>query len=252
MFYQFQHFGLSESFSREFGKNFHFPMHLHQSFEYITALAGEVTVTVDQETYRLKVGDAVLVFPNQLHSIECEDGEHMLCIFSPELIRAYTSKTATKIPVNNFFSPDPSLQNALLLLSENAPSFEKKGILYSLCTAFDRSATYQTRIRNDHLLLYKIFEFVENNYKNSCSLANLSKEMGYDYSYLSRYFKKITQLSFNEYVNRYRINNACRVLTNTTDSMIQCAFESGYRSLRSFNRNFKTIMGITPQEYRGK
>lgn len=252
MFYQFQHFGLSESFSREFGENFNFPLHLHQSFECIMVLSGEVEVTVDQTHYCLKKGEAVLVFPNQLHSLSYANGEHMLCIFSPELVRAYTSKMTLKIPRNNCFDIPLQLQNELQNLAEDAPSFEKKALLYSLCTAFDRNAVYHPRVQNDHALLYRIFEFVEINYKQDCTLSMLAKETGYDYSYLSRYFKKITLLSFNEYVNHYRINNACRLLTSTTDTMIQCAYESGYRSLRSFNRNFKEIIGITPQEYRSK
>lgn len=252
MFYQFQHFGTSEAFSREFGNNFSFPIHLHQSFEFITPLSGEIEVTVDQKHYKLKRGDCVLIFPNQLHSLNCPQSEHMLCIFSPELIRAFASKKSTLIPENNQFHVDSPLIDALCTLPEDAPSFEKKALLYSLCTIFDKNASYQTLLRDEHALLYKIFDFVEDHYKEDCSLEDLSKALGFHYSYLSRYFKKITSVSFNEYVNRRRISNACYLLTNTPNSMIECAFESGYASLRSFNRNFKNIVGITPLEYRNQ
>ena len=45
MFYQDQHFGVSEYFCRETGENFSFPAHIHRSFECITVLKGEMTVT---------------------------------------------------------------------------------------------------------------------------------------------------------------------------------------------------------------
>ena len=62
----------------------------------------------------------------------------------------------------------------------------------------------------------------------------------------------ITGISFNSYKNRYRINNACYLLSNSNYSILQCALESGYQSVRSFNRNFKNILGITPAEYRNR
>ena len=252
MFYQFQHFGASEAFSREHGYDFSFPLHLHQSFEFITTLSGEIEVIVDQKHYHLRRGDCVLIFPNQLHALNCPQSEHMLCIFSPELVKAYASKKNAMIPDSNQFQLDPRLIDELSALSENAPSFEKKAILYPLCAQFDKNAVFHPREKSEYELLFEIFHFVEENYRSDCSLDALSKAIGFHYSYLSRYFKKMTDISYNEYVNRRRISNVCYLLTNTPNSMIECAFESGYASLRSFNRNFKSIVGMTPLEYRNR
>ena len=98
----------------------------------------------------------------------------------------------------------------------------------------------------------QIFEFVEKNYNDNCELLSLAENTGYSYSYLSRYFKNITGISFNTYKNRYRINKACYLMDNFNYSILHCALESGYKSIRSFNRNFKNTLGITPIEYRSK
>ena len=92
MFYQFQHFGISEYFCKEYGKNFSFPAHLHQSFEFITVLSGEMDITVDDKTYKLSSGESLLIFPHQLHSLSSTNSKHMLCIFSPDIVIAYYSK----------------------------------------------------------------------------------------------------------------------------------------------------------------
>ena len=252
MFYQFQHFGISEYFCKEYGKNFKFPMHLHQSFEVITVLKGEMKIIIDDSEYWLKNGDSVLIFPHQLHSIESFDSEHMLCIFSPELVKAYSSKVSNKKPIKNNLRLNNYLVDTLDKILTNSTTFEKKGILYSICAEFDKSAEYIKRSSYDESLLQNIFEFVEENYSNSCELSDLASKTGYSYSYLSRCFKKVTGISFNAYVNRYRISNACYLLNNSNYSILQCALESGYTSVRSFNRNFISILSVTPKEYREK
>ena len=251
MFYQFQHFGLSEYFCKEQGKNFSFAGHLHQSFEFITILSGEMEITVDGKQYTLAAGESMLIFPHQLHSLSSTNSEHMLCIFSPDIVRAYSSKILKKVPENNKFTLNPHIINSVNELSEKSTQVKKKGILYSVCAEFDENARYTNKNSDDKNLLRKIFEYVESNYNKDCSLENLSKETAFSYSYLSRYFKNTVGMSFNYYVNQYRINNACYILNNSNCSILQCALDSGYTSLRSFNRNFKAITGTTPREYRG-
>lgn len=250
MIYQFSHFGLSEYFCKEQGKNFSFPAHLHHSFEIIVVMYGEMDVTIENNTYTLKKNESVLIFPNQVHSLSSNNSEHMLCIFSPELVKAYSSKIAGKKPTQNSFKPDKYLIDALNRITSDSSSIEKKGILYSICAEFDKNVEYDTYKSLDENLLYKIFEYVEKNFENECSLRSLSNSTGYSYSYLSRLFKRITGASYNSYVNQYRISNACYLLHNTNNSILQCAIESGYKSLRSFNRNFMSFLSVTPKEYR--
>lgn len=252
MFYQYNHFGTAEYFRKEYGENFSFPVHLHNSFEVITVISGEMTVAVDDNVYTLNPGEAVLIFPNQLHSLQSSCCKHMLCIFSSDLVKAYFSRISKKVPIKNIMSIDDFLLRLLDNISPDSSVIEKKGTLYTLCAEFDKSAEYRDRSKLCDNILYKIFEFVEQNYAKDCSLMKLSDEAGYSYSYLSRCFKKSTGISFNSYVNQYRISNACYLLNNTDYPIIHCALESGYKSLRSFNRNFIASLGITPSEYRLK
>ena len=250
MFYQFNHIGSSDYFVKEYGEDFSFPPHMHLCFEFISVLDGEMKVTVDGKENVLHRGESLLIFPNQLHSLESVKSRHMLCIFSPELVRAYSSKIEKSLPESNRFAPDEYLIESLNRIDEESSLIAKKGILYSLCASFDENAAYIPRKVGQKGLLSKIFAFVEQNFAGECTLEELSTQIGYDYAYLSRSFKKSTGISYVSYLNIYRINRACYLLDNTDLSILQCALESGYSSLRTFNRNFKSHLGISPAEYR--
>ncbi|MBO5883680.1 MAG: helix-turn-helix transcriptional regulator [Clostridia bacterium] len=228
-----------------------FPTHLHGNLEFITITEGEVTVNVDKKQYSVTPGTSVLVFPNQPHSFHIERGnEVFICIFSPHLVKAYFPLHNGKRPESNIFECPPSLIECLNELKNTQNILKIKSILYYLCSEFDKTRTYYDIHSDNNTVLSKIFSFVEDNYRKDCSLEHLSRHISYNKIYISKYFKKITGVSYTEYVNRYRINEATFLLKSSTHKILEIALECGFTSLRSFNRNFKDVIGMTPLEYR--
>ena len=134
------HWG-SPDFTRiENGENFNYRAHLHRCFEIIIILSGEMQVLVDEKTYTLKEKQALLIFPNQLHSLSSQKSEHILCIFSPDIVKTYFNKTNGLLPKDNTFYPDEYLINSLKKLNNDSTVCEKKGLLYSFCAQFDKNA----------------------------------------------------------------------------------------------------------------
>ena len=252
MFYEFEHFGISEHFCKEYGENFTYPNHLHQSFELVAAIEGTMTVNINNTPYIISQGEAVLIFPHQLHSMSGDGSRHVLCIFSPEIVKEYSSRTSDKLPVCNKFILNDYLRDEINKLGDNSSKTRIKGLLYTICSEFDEEAEYISQKSIGHNLLYRIFRYVENNYSRDFSLEKLSGDMGFSYHYISRYFKNSVGITLNTYINMYRISKACYLLNNTNCTVIQCAMECGYSSLRSFNRNFKAHTGTTPMEYKRK
>ena len=250
MFYQTQHFGLSEYFHKETGINFSFPMHIHHSFEFIMIMEGNMTVGVGKDRYELKKGEGILIFPEQLHSLESNDSEHLLFIFSTDIVSAFYSKHSSELPKYAKLMLPSHLIYELSRLDEKSSIIRLKGALYSLCAVFDEKAAYIKRNTLEKGLLYSIFDFVENNFQKSCTLRDLGSTLGYNSSYLSRYFSESTSMSFVSFVNQYRISRVCYLLKNGKNTVLECAFECGYTSLRSFNRNFKLYTGISPKAFR--
>ena len=250
MFYQLHYVGSSEYLKRETGENFSYPTHMHQCFELVTVLDGKMAITINDATYELNSGESILIFPNELHSLSSDRSKHLLFIFSSKLIQAFSTKYQGKLPKNRIIKPDQYLISVLNSVQDNSSSVEAKGVLYSIAALVERDNVFIDRQSADNQLMMQIFSFVENNFKSECSLYDLSAHLGYDHAYLSRYFKKFTGMSYSNYVNLSRLNHASYLLKNSNLSILECSIESGYRSLRTFNRNFKEYFGITPIEYK--
>ena len=234
-------------------EHFTFPAHLHGSFELITVTKGKMSVTVDKKEYLLDEKKMLLVFPNQIHDLKSlGESSHYLCIFSPKLVSAYAKHTHSSVPSDNLFSPSEYLLGKFLSLHEDSSLIKVKGVLYSLCAEFDAGASYRERKTDKGDLLPEIFQFVENNFAYTCTLRDLARATSYSYEYLSKYFRAHTGITFTDYVCGYRINEACYALQNSELSILQVSLECGFDSLRSFNRNFKKTLGVTPNEYREK
>ncbi|MBQ8003086.1 MAG: AraC family transcriptional regulator [Clostridia bacterium] len=66
---------------------------------------------------------------------------------------------------------------------------------------------------------------------------------------LSRLFNTKLKDGFNDYLNSLRVRNAIELM-ETGKSISECAYESGFENLRTFNRAFKKVMGICPSAWR--
>lgn len=251
MLYQTQHSITTDKVTLEAGNDLNFPDHIHNSFEIIIATEGEMEVTVLGNKHIVRGNECVLVFPYQLHQIKTEShAKHAILIFSPQLVRAFSKKIETQAPKSNKFLLDKFYIDKITKLEKEKNPIELKGLLYSICAEFDKTAEYAESKGGKQDLLLQIFNFVSNNYKSKCSLYELAKETSYSYVYLSKHFSKSTGISYTEYVCRFRINEACYLLLNTSSTMVDIAYECGFECLRSFNRSFKAIIGISPSEYR--
>ena len=99
--------------------------------------------------------------------------------------------------------------------------------------------------------LRDIYAFVDKNYHQKITLdqvaaiSNLSKEA------FCRYFKKTSQYTFVEFLNRYRISQSKRLLM-LGQSVGDACFKSGFESLSYFNRTFKKISEENPSDFRNR
>lgn len=252
MFYELSRIGTSDYFRKEQGENFSFPPHLHQSFELILITSGSMDITVNGQTHTLEKNQAVLVFPNQIHSLQSVSSKHTLFIFSPQFIQAYWTEKSNSLPLHNAITLDEYTAKRLLSLSSESSKFEIKGIFYSICALLDKSTSFQKDLDDSQTLLFKILSYIEKNFSKDCSLSSVATSVGYNTEYISRFFKKKMNIPYNQYLNIRRLNHAAYLLNNSNESALNCALESGYTSLRTFNRNFKLYYGMTPQEHRNK
>lgn len=85
------------------------------------------------------------------------------------------------------------------------------------------------------------------------SLNSLAQQLDISLSQLSEYLNTVRKVNFHQFVGRYRIEAAQRLLSeNPKMTVIEAAFEVGYNTLSSFNRMFRAITGKAPREFRKK
>jgi xylan 1,4-beta-xylosidase len=95
-----------------------------------------------------------------------------------------------------------------------------------------------------------ILDYIKDHYNEKLSLSDLAEKMHVNYYYLSHFFKNIAGISYQEYLNGLRLNQAEMLLTTTQKSITQVAFECGFTNIKSFTGIFKTNFGMLPSEYR--
>ena len=81
-------------------------------------------------------------------------------------------------------------------------------------------------------------------------VSDIATEIGTNRTYVSAFFNKEAECTFYDYVNRYRIEYACNLLTNSKENIVQIAEKSGFNSSQSFIRVFSKIKGTSPTKYR--
>lgn len=225
-----------------------YPKHIHRSFEYFEQVAGSTEICISGCRYVLSVGDAVLIFPLQSHSYRMiEEGEIKVCIFSPDMVAKFYSKYKNKLPQNHKFKCTIDSSH----VSDNI--FHKKALLYFVCGEFDNGRKYvENTLKNQDQLLVSLLYYASDNFSGSCLLRDAALKVGYDYAYVSKFFKKRVGISFRQYVNGIRIVESKKLLLSTLDSIEEIATKSGFNSLRTFDREFRAQTKMTPSEYRAQ
>ncbi len=103
---------------------------------------------------------------------------------------------------------------------------------------------------SDEARLQQIFQYVNQNYRESVGLSRLASEMYVSPSTLSRFFKKETGMGFVEYLNQVRVHAAALELESTDENVTKIAVNCGFSNLSVFNRAFRERQGVSPTEYR--
>lgn len=67
-----------------------------------------------------------------------------------------------------------------------------------------------------------------------------------------RRFKKATNNSVLEYIQRIKVETAKRTFENSRKNIMEVMFDVGYSDTKSFRNTFKKFTGLTPLEYRNK
>ncbi|NMH87924.1 AraC family transcriptional regulator [Flavivirga algicola] len=95
-----------------------------------------------------------------------------------------------------------------------------------------------------------VYHFVRHNYDKKIKLNDVSNLVSMSDEAFCRFFKKSFNKSFFTFINEYRINLACKLLSETNKQVRQIAYECGYESLPFFYKQFQKFMNCSPLHFK--
>lgn len=94
--------------------------------------------------------------------------------------------------------------------------------------------------------------WLANNYEQASPISHLVQETGLSDKALTRRFKAATGMTPIEYVIKLRVEESKQMLEASTASIEEIAEQVGYRDSSFFVKKFKSVVGLTPAQYRKK
>jgi len=227
-------------------KNYHFPLHFHRAFELIYINEGHLSVSINQKEYLLQKNDLAVIFTNQLHEfITIDYSEITIILFSPELVGDFFMNYKGLIPEDSVLH----FAKEIDFIKLNS-IYSQKSFLYGICAELINQKSFvPIKQSSQTKVLYKILLYVEQNYSSDFTLKDIARQLQYDYPYVSKLFVRLMNMTFTNYLNHYRISQACYLLKNSNQTIGEVAISCGYNNLRTFHRNFKEIIRKSPKEY---
>lgn len=94
-----------------------------------------------------------------------------------------------------------------------------------------------------------VLEYIEKNYNKKISIDQIAHNIGISSTYLSKKFKKETNHTFNDFLNKYRIQKSLHLMHDSDYRIYEIAEIVGYSEYKYFSQVFKSYMGHSPSEF---
>ena len=256
-------------------------LHAHDCFELAYVTKGSAEHTVNGVTEKVQRGDYFIIDYGSRHSYQNgKDLELINCLFLPEAIEEtlagsesfedilrvclirYHKQYFGKTPVNRIFHDEDGRILQLLLGMQEEYAKKQTGyqdiFRYRLMELIiltmrmivwkDSAEQMNAPLKSD--LIAEMVHYLEGHYTEKNVLGKFCVNSHYNLQYLSRRFKKETGITATEYIQKLRIEKACRLLRGSDLQIREIAHLVGYEDLKFFNKLFLRMLRLTPREYR--
>ena len=214
-------------------------------------------MTVKGTDYAIGAGCGIFVPPFVPHSFHsAEENECHVLMFSKSLVSYFHDLIGGYEPSRHIFAVSEAaykLSEAILPKENNTTDYiGAQAVLAPLCrdvylqcdfrradTVFDNSLAAATEYMEKHFS------------EDTLDLSAVARAVGLHPTTLSKTFSRKTGVKFNFHLQYIRCYHAAELIKSGGISMTEAAYASGFGSIRSFNRAFKNVYGVSPSQYRG-
>ena len=227
----------------------------HYLIHYVSA--GHGSFTSNRQTYSLQTGDLFFVAPGQLVSYRADPldpWEYCWVGFNGTDARRLVTMAGFSAQRPVLHTRDAELRSRLLRIAEVSGNTavsdaEMVGCLY-LFLARLIQLNDQRAVSDPHQeYVANALRFMQYHYANDIGVTDSAQSVGICRSQLYRAFLQDFGVSPHNYLQKYRINEACSLLRDAGISIAEVAGSVGFNDPLYFSRVFKAIKNCTPSEY---
>lgn len=123
-------------------------------------------------------------------------------------------------------------------------------LVMEILNDIERVVINELHIKQESIIVGRVKEFVNNNYKKDISVYVISEELNINYNYLSHHFKNETNENLSSYINKVRVEKAKIYLADVKIPISDISEMVGFSEHNYLCKTFKKITNYTPSEYR--
>ena len=245
--------------------------HIHKAVELLYIKEGSYTVSLDNTCYEIGEGDLILFCSGAIHHVvtgESVQNSYYVIKIPPTFFLDFAQRDAGAEYAMRFALN--RRENKCFWHKEELKKSEIKRVLDTLVSEFTqekyasevaiklkvmellltilRQDTQSEPLVNDQTsyLIYSVMNYVQEKFAEDINEKELAKSYGMSYSHFSRSFKKVTGMTFKNYLNRTRISKAEQLLFLKGCSVSEAAIACGYNSISYFIKVYRLFTGTTP------
>lgn len=251
------------------------PAHTHDFSELVIIVNGTAEHMIENDSYRASKGDIYILLGDIAHCFKNTDtltvvnimfdladlgisveklkalgGFRALFNLEPRVRKIHKFKSRLKLGYSQLeylTNLHDDMHNEL----ERGNNYVAISILIHIITHLSNCYEKVTDRQHRSLInISRVLNYIEQNYQTHISLKVLSEISYMSESTLLRKFHEALNVNPIQYLQKYRIEKACQLLTNTDMLVTEVAFEVGFNSLNYFCRYFKKMVGLSPRSFR--
>lgn len=257
---------------RPLSPRYYMPYHWHTHYEIMRIVSGSFHLTLDSKTTTYHAGDVIFITQGVLHGGEPEDCVYECIVFDLNMLMKDNHACANtiqaimngKIRIDTHISEKcdkilPIVKDLCQVLAEKKPGYEfmTQGYLYTLIGVIIEEKLYEESV-NDTITVQRlnsvknVLDYISDNYSDSISLGRLARIAGMNPRYFCRYFRSMTGRTPIDYLNYYRVECACEMLSTKNISIKETAISCGFSDESYFVKTFRKYKNTTPKQFTKK
>lgn len=235
--------------------------HWHEYLEIIYLVKGKVTLKANNNVFEAAEGDIVIFNPFEIHeSVSLsKENEYYVFIVPPEFL--HSRQEGENLKFDNVIRDSHDCRSAIKRAAEHSVS-DSEDSTFLLNSEIFRFLHYAAK--DYSIPSKKEREYIEKNrhmvedvknrisycYAESINIELLASAFFVSVSHLQHTFKEQTGISIIDYINKTRIENSKKLLSQTDLHISVIAEKVGIADYNYFSRVFRKYEGISPTQYR--